>query len=345
MSNISKLEQLQSAVTEYASDCHDAIVSTKSIRFEQDNARTLCWGEEISLFGAVHGAGSLNDNAAYQMVAKLDAPEFRWIFDERHCPAGLGGPILNELAEARTAQQIMIRSKGETVRAILSDQYTKFDNVDLVNLASQAIGTMGIEPEIQHAYVGDDLSAYILFPQVTVAQDPRDGGRKANLHPAMHISNSERGGGKAKITPAVFTGVCSNGMIYGLKNSDSFAVSHRYISMGVMGALVADAIAQALKMSAEAAKKFVASVEVQIPQPSLAGLVATWAGEYGLSVGEKDNWMNAVLAETSQNERQDDPRLFDVINGATYLAQSKEPALAVTMERMAGDLLQAWLPN
>jgi hypothetical protein len=55
--------------------------------------------------------------------------------------------------------------------------------------------------------------------------------------------------------------------------------------------------------------------------------------------------MNAVLAETSQNERQDDPRLFDVINGATYLAQSKEPALAFTMERMAGDLLQAWLPN
>jgi hypothetical protein len=345
MNKISNMQELIAAVHDYAADCHDAIVSTNDIRFQQDSARNLAWKQDVGLFGWQVEDGNLNDYAAYQMVSKLDAPEFRWLFDDRHCPADLASVILNRLVETRPPQQIMIRSKADTVRAILSDQYTKFDNHQLVDLVARAVGTMGIEPDIKRVVVGDDLAAYILFPQVTVAVDPRNGGSKANLHPAMHIRNSERGGGKAKIAPAVFTGVCSNGMIYGLKNEDALSVSHRYISMDTMGVLVADAIAVALKMSADAAQKFVKSVEVKLEPRSLAGIVAGWASQYGLTVGERDDWMNAIVAETNQNERPDEPRLFDVLNGATYLAQSREPALAVNLERMAGAMLQNYFPE
>jgi len=197
---------------------------------------------------------------------------------------------------------------------------------------------MGIEPQIPRHVVGDTLSAYVLFPQVNFGNDPRD-KRGGVLHPAIHISNNEVGGGTARITGAVFTGFCMNGCIYGWKSGDVMSVRHRFSSTTIMRSLVADAIATGLEMSEEAGKKFVKAQEKLIPAPNLANIVAGWARQYGLSVDQKDNWLGAVTIELSQNEREEAPTLFDVINGLTYTSQQYNPQEQILMERMAGDLL------
>jgi hypothetical protein len=315
----------------------------RSLEFGAD--RMLYYNEPNLLFPNARAGGRLNDWAAQQIGSRLDAPGAEWLWKEKHCPSDLAATILNDLVQRRDPAKYLIRLKGSTIRAVLSDQYTRFDNAEMIDLAVQAIDTMGLEPEVKRAQVGDDMSAYILFPQATIENDPRSkGGRDGRLHPAIHISNSERGGGSAKITGAVFSHYCQNGLITGWSSTEVMAVRHRFISSPAMGALVAQSIASGLEMSEAAARAFVASQEVRIPKPDLSGITASWARRYGLSINQRDSWLDAITGELNRNERQEDPRLFDVVNGATWLAQEISVADSVLVERMAGDLLTSYIP-
>lgn len=340
-----KLSEFKSQVEKYAIDCHDAISSTKSMMFHGRDVQFLSGSNQQLILGSVLEQGRLNDWAAMQIGAKLDAPGYDWLFNTKHCPETLQTTILNDLVTFRPEANVMVRSKGDMVRAVLSDQYTKFDNKELVNLAVTAIDTMGLEPEVKRVLIADDLSAYILFPSVTVSNDPRaKGGRDGQLHPAIHISNSERGSGSAKIAGAVFSGYCQNGMIYGWSASETMSIRHRYITSATMGALVADSIAIALNMSEQAAKAFVESQEIKISKVSLSSFVDRWASKYGLTVSDKESWLGAITGEVNRNDRPEDPRLFDVINGATWLAQEREVQDSVILERMSGDILAEYFP-
>jgi hypothetical protein len=99
-------------------------------------------------------------------------------------------------------------------------------------------------------------------------------------------------------------------------------------------------------MSEKAAQAYVAAQEIHIEQVNLKAIVSEWAGKYGMSVSSKDNWLRAVAAEVSVQERQDEPRLIDVFNGATYSAQSIDSVYEREMvERMAGDMLAHYTRN
>jgi hypothetical protein len=337
------LPELKQAVHDYAENCHDAIASTKSLQFE---GRKMGYGGASPLFANALEQGTLNDWSANQLCQKLDAPSMAWLFEPKHCPEELEADILNKLCQLRPEANLLIRSKGDNVRAVLSDQYTKFDNTTMIDLVEEAIDTMKVSPLVKRVSTGDEMSAYVLIPEITFANDPRSkGGTEGNLHPAIHISNSERGGGTAKIVGAVFSGYCQNGMIFGWSANETMAVRHRYISQPVMGALIAQSIALGFKMSEEAAKKFVASQEIHVEKANLSNLVDDWSRTYGISVPTKENWLAQITGEINRNERPEDPRLFDVINGATWLAQTLPVDESILMERVAGDMLASQFPR
>lgn len=108
----------------------------------------------------------------------------------------------------------------------------------------------------------------------------------------------------------------------------------------MMGALMADGIAEGLRMSEEATKRFIAAQDIKVPQVSLAGIVDGWANKYGITVETKENWLASITSEATANGRKDDPRLFDVINAATYIAQEQTGQQTELIERMAGDILR-----
>jgi hypothetical protein len=338
-----ELSDLQKRVDDYAADCHDSIASSKAIGFSR--GRTLAYPEDnFPLFGVnTLNTAVMNDWAVNQICGKLDAPA-GWIYNEKHCPENLAVDIMNKLVIERQEAKLLLRLKGDTVRAVLSDQYTKFDNGEVVELVQKAVSAMGVEPTIVRAQADDELAAYALFPQVTVAQDPRDTGRGGQLHPAIFIGNSERGGGKAKICAAVFSSFCQNGMIVGYRANEILAIRHRYISHDGMLAQVADAIGTALELSEAAGKKFAESVEYKLAPLAINGIVDRWAKTYGLTVDAQTNWLGAITGEANRNGRSEDPRLFDVVNAATWIAQQYQPAEAVGLEAMAGDILDHYLP-
>lgn len=339
-------ETLQQQANDYAADCSDAYAATSKINFAPDYGLEFEAG--ANLFAArAKVAGRMNDYAARQVASRLDAPNADWLFHDDHCPDAFRVEILNRLLGLRDEATYLIRSKGTMIRGILSDQYTPFDNVRLIDLVGDALATMGTEVKVARAEVGDELGAYILLPQISFGKDPRGTQTNSNgpngdggLHPAVYLSNSEVGRRSVRIAGGTFTGICSNGVIYGLRKGENvFSVRHRFISKTTMGVLVAEAIVDAFHVSEEGAKRFVEAQEVHVEPVSLAPLVDQWARTYGLSIDARTSWLTNITIQAAENGRTQDPRLFDVVNAATLVARdmgldSREP-----MEEMAGALL------
>lgn len=326
-----ELQELQTEIADYGADCDDLSTTVRSLIFGKQNAI----GFAPSLLQKYNVSGSLNGWAFNQICNTLNAPA-GWLTN--HCPEELKVDILNELAlKWRDDKNLFVRFKGEVVRAVLSDKYSVFDHSQLIDLTAEAIQTMGIEPQVYRATVADEMRAYLVFPQITLAPDPtRDNG---GLHPSMYISNSERGGGSARVTGAVYRSICSNGLIMGWKTNETMAVRHLNYSRAEMGLLVAEGITTALKMSEEATRLFIESQEVKIPKANLSSIVSGWTERYGISIDAKDNWLASITSEATSYGRADDIRLFDLVNAATYVSQSRPAEETEMIERMAGEIL------
>lgn len=338
------LQKLLDAARAYAQDCHDAIATSKNVQFV--GGRGMSYQTNNGLFGSAWESGVLNDWAASQIGARLNAPRADWLWREENCPSDLVATIMNRLVQEREEKSLFVRSKGGTVRAVLSDEYSPFDNHELLELVEKAVSTMNTDVKVKRGYVGDEMSAYVLFPAFAVGQDPRgDGKSGGTLHPALHIGNSERGSRRWRISSAVFTGYCENGMIFGYKNKEAVSGVHRHLPKSAMTVLVAAAIEQALASADVVIKAFVDSVAIDIGEVNLSGIVERWSRTYGLSVGEKDNWLHSVIGESARNEREHKPALFDVLNGITSMAQGYEVSRANHMERLAGDMLEHYINN
>lgn len=345
MSTVMSISELKVRADAYAEDCFDTKTTSRSFTFGRANS--LSFGLPAS---TVKTGGTLTPYALEQLTYRLDAPPARWLLDSSHCPEEEKVKIINDLLDLRPEQKTLLRSKGETIRAVLSDRYTKFDNTTLVEMLGEAVQGLGTEARVHRAEVGDELRAYVLLPQITFAPDPssRPGNHPGNggLHPAIYVRNSEIGSGSAGFYGGLYRASCENGAIYGWnRDADrAFSFRHAYVQEATMRVLVAEAIGVALNMTEEAAARFVASQEVHLEPPNLRGIVDGWAAKYGLSVEASTNWLAAVTSESAAYGRVDDPRAFDLINAATYTAQARPALERELMERAAGEMLSSLVP-
>ncbi len=342
MSNQITLQELKDKIDAYESDCSDSITSVRNLNFIQNNGLSFTTAEGDSIPGVAQ-AGQFNPWSFNQVCGRLNAPT-AWLSNPDNCPEELKLKILNELASKwRDDASLLLRLKGNVIRAFLTSKYTRFDNAEFIDLIGEAVQTTtGLEAQVNRPLVGDELKAYIVFPSITFGNDPslKDTGKdNGGLHPAIYVSNSERGGGYARVTGAVYRSICTNGLIYGWQEESTLRVLHLHHSRSAISLLVADGLATALKLSEDAAASFIKAQEIKIRKPDLQGIVDKWATKYGISVQAKDNWLAAVTHETIANGRQNDPRLFDLVNAATYIAQDRPADEGETIERLAGNLL------
>lgn len=336
------LVEFREVVDAHQAKCSDWNIESKASTFKAP------WGLEASaeasgLFAGsnVRIDGSLNDHAFNQLQSRLDGPGVRWLGNDAKCPADLRATIMNALIEARDNMRFLLRQKDDAFRAVLSDQYTPFDHHQLVGLVADAVEQMPSEfvnsAKVHRAEVGDELRAWVLFPAITFGPDPR--GQNGGLHPAIYLRNSEIGTASVRVHGGTFRAFCSNGTIYGWETGEAFRISHRFLSVNTMRLTIADAVVAALKMSEKAAQKFIDAQEVHLVPSKVNDLINEWAGKYGIEIDSKETWSSMVKGESLSLGRANDPRLFDVINGLTFAAQSRGEDERELMERMAGDLL------
>jgi hypothetical protein len=299
---------------------------------------------EPGTMATLHGSVPISYQGLTQLNARLDGPPMRWTGDPDHCPPPLRGKLLTYLAKSRKPESLLMREHDGTLRAVLSDDYTRFDHGQFIDLVTQAVESMGpqVNAQVFRAEIGDEMRAYVLLPEVTFGQLPGtdDGGHgNGGLHPGIYISNSEIGTGAARTSGGLYRATCQNGMIYGWSAGEIVRVRHLFIHQAALLAVIASAVAAGFKMSERAALAFIESQQIHMRPTGLEGLVEKWVTKYGLSVDRKADWLTAISTETATYGRPDDPRLFDVTNALTYIAREKDAAEREMMERAAGDLI------
>jgi len=342
------IAEIQADVEAYAADIHDHLAKSNNLVFE---GGTLQYTEEGDgpLFdtGPVWQKGSLTDQSYTQIVGRLDGPDMRWM--TQRCPITLADKIMNALAqEYREPARFFIRHKGETVRAVLSDQYTKLDNIKLVPMVAKAAELAQTPAVVMKPIIGDHLSLYVLLTDIPISTDPRDhyiGGNNGTLYPAAHISNDETGHGGIHIQPAVFTGICNNGAIFGWREEADIRpfIRHRWIDEPGLQHMVSLSMSEAFRLSDAAVKMYVESYTISMGEDQLLGMVNEYRAKYGLLISESQSWLGAVAAEVG---RRGDNKitLGDAINGLTVQAHAtKDPIRGEYFERIAGDTLTDWL--
>lgn len=346
MKNTISIQELTARAEEYAQDCFDNSTESLSVEFVAPyQIRYTAKDDTAKLFGATNIArGDLSNRAFNQLAERIDAPSTRWLSDPRSCTPQLRADVMNLVLGARGNKNWFIRHKGDTVRAVLSDKFTKFDNTEFLDLVATAVDTLGTEVRVHRPEVGDNLRAYILIPSITFDRDGINPDGFGGLHPAVYIGNSEIGDGTARANGGLFRKICSNGMIYGWQTESVIKVRHVHIKSELMRALIADAIAQGLRMSERAAKAFVEAYSVHIKPTSLAPIINAWASKYGITVEARNAWAATTWSETIGTGNAGDPRKADLVNALTYVSQNRGSEERETMERMAGDLLASRLP-
>ena len=339
------LNELNQRVQDEAQGKLDVFVRGEGITFTGNG------GERINVIEDINGNGkglfneagvaqetTMTDWAYGQMLGRLEAPPKQWMSER--CPDDLRLTILNRLKEEHLQDRYLIRMNGGTTRAVLSDQYTRFDNATFVPMVIEALGTLDIKPKLVRPQTGDQLRSHIAFPEITFADDPRGGG---GIHPSIYISNNEIGGGSVRIAPGSYSQSCMNDVIYGWKDrQNTFQLRHRYLDETIMSRLVAHSVAEALEMSEMVAQAFIQTVSVSVDKVSLKPITENWVRKYGISVEAGESWLGAVLAESVSAGRADDPRAFDLINGLTIIAQTREPDECHKCEVLAGDLVDVY---
>ncbi|MGH2620958.1 MAG: hypothetical protein ACRDHG_10380, partial [Anaerolineales bacterium] len=347
-----------------AAELYDVTASSREAAYHATDRLSYVGsnGAEHRLFGngtVSEFAGGLTRHALGQLVERLDGPPLGWVGDERHASGGLRADVVNALIRHRDPVDLLVRHRGDAIRAVLSDEYSPFSHVDLVDLvggALSALGDLGGDAMVWRPETGDELRAYLVLPRVVFGPDPgRSGpwsdtggasGPGGGLSPAIYLSNSEIGTGKVRISGGLFRLVCSNGAIRWEADQGGLELVHRGLSARTLGSAVADALVGALRMSEDMAAKFISSQSILLRPGKVEALARAWGDKYGLALPSIDAWRELVGWEAGQNGRPADaPALFDLVNAATYAAQKFGPEEREQAERMAGALLYAELPQ
>lgn len=297
--------------------------------------------------------------AQQHLATKTQAPPHRWLFDDAKCTPELRQYILNYKMDNWNNQEreflLRQRFNGDMdkprTRAVLSDRYEKFDHFTFLNLVKDAIAWDGLDPDthfkVERFHIDDSMSMYLSFPldldsglQNFGNYGGRDGERgngNGGIRRAIWISNNEVGGGSARIHPAIWRMVCSNGL-YAWSHDQSEGFSFRHISTKeAKTVVVADALTQALSMSSEMASAFVATQTQRLNRKGLKDLIGKWTKDYTLPLGVQEAWEARFTGR--------DSTWWDHINYVTENAQQHSYETGLQMERMAGAMVNAQLAD
>lgn len=347
-------------------DLYDRAVAwnEKLVDTEVESARALDFFSPRQLsvpqqtFGSATGvvklmsASILNDHAWSQLCGRLDIPA-EWAGADEHCAPDLREIILgHKFDNADPEKKLLVRTRENgdglpTCRAVLSGEYTRFDNLELVSLVREAIQAEGIQAVVLRPDVGDELRAYVVLDSIDFgarhahewhgpANGNGTGGGPGGMFPAIYIRNSEIGTGKVRVLGGLVRSWCSNGAVLGWKEEDSFALTHRFSNRHLLAQRVVDAILVCLRMSEGAAERMIELTNLVYPPERIGTLVNEWAGKYGLLVESKDAW-KAALDSAAASKGQITG--FDAVDWATFVAQGLQGERREQMEVMAGNMI------
>lgn len=183
---------------------HDYLVDTRQMRFDAEGETTM-----MSLINEQTGVTTalrINSVAHSQIGQTLGIPSKYYDKMKKDNPRLLAENInswFNVEPKVR-----MVRSLGDTMRALLSDKYRRIDNYEVAQTVLPIIVDMQ-DARVESCEVTDErMYIKVVNPRLTTEVTPGD-----IVQSGILISNSEVGMGSLTIQPLVYRLVCSNGMV------------------------------------------------------------------------------------------------------------------------------------
>jgi hypothetical protein len=227
---------------------------------------------------------------------------------------------------AQKTEQWLLRAKGETLRAVLSDRYTPLDNRMLLD---SLFRTLPSNLEVQWLSL-DDESFHLRIVDPKLGRDVFPDDR---LTAGIHIANSEVGRRSVTVDALVYRMVCSNGLIKLVKGKSLLQQRHVAVSQPHFVALLRQGMAQALST----ANAFLSQMEraTALPLGDVEAEMKSLMQHYHLSQG----FVEQVKASLQRERSDQQQTVFGLTNALTAAAQSLDAEARYGVECLAGRIL------
>jgi len=265
---------------------------------------------------------ALREHALQQLCTRIGVP---YAFFKK-CPSALQEfNVLWFMQHLNSEKDVMLRIvKENEVRAIVSDRYAPFDDIELFRMLADFME--GTEEVVFQSFEEKSTHVRITWPAKAEEIQPGD-----VVEQGIHIANSEVGMRSVTILGVVYRLKCKNGLI-ARENRGGFR--HIGDPERIKGA-VRQVIEDVKNDSGKLLERFKKSLQKKIEQPVEA--LNQLAERNNLTKEEYKALLESFMAEPSKN-------LFGVVNAVSNSAQ-KMPDMdrRVEMEFMASNLLDTGL--
>jgi hypothetical protein len=306
------LEQVVSMVMEDDLEKQDIRVDRESILMNNDGDIVLN-GESIL---------RPTDWALSQVLSRANCPVRygKWL------PEHLRFQVVN-YGIGHYERDLTLRTKGDLLRAVVSEDYRPFDNRRIVEALTEILpGRVNFEVE---RVVLDDRAFHINLILPDIAEDMRrNGGRPDIIRAGVLIGNSEVGASSVFVLPRLLRQICTNGMVAWVGGGDGeLRMPHKGHGEFEMEAALARGIAEAARAGDEALNNLRSLIVEEVSEP--LKILEELARKRGLSGRFTDNAKSELEGNTA----------YDVLNAVTAAARGVEnPERRIEIEAFAGFL-------
>lgn len=277
--------------------------------------------------------------ATAQMCQRLRVPTAYY----RRCPNWLQDTMVNYWMQGeRTAEispkaqehpeQWLLRSRGDTLRGVLSERYAKLNNADVFAAVEPVVKDRF---DVQWLAITEE-SWHLRLVDPTMARDAIPGDR---LCAGIHLANSEVGKRAVTVDALVYRLVCANGLIRLVKGKSLLYQRHVAVSQPRFEAALGRAVREAMVQSTGFMERM--AMATQEPLKDVGGVIETLAERWSLS-----ETIERQIRETLERaERAHQETLYGVVNAVTNVAQTLSPDDRYDLEALAGRLVETGPPT
>jgi len=350
------LDALRTKLELEARHHQDVMVKGRDLLFGNDGLVTIKHalneaGKEVEVVDKL----SWTDTAFTQFCSKIEVPsEF-----VRRCP--IHGPsskksIIDHWKEGVDGKTFLLRlhnldvpdektGAGGMVRAFLTERFSKFDNLELVDVAAPFIKERGLQIQIG-AHTDKSFHMRLLDPKTidvrtgkTPENQPPPGAHivdyKSDVHQVgIHVLNSEVGAYNLRGDFMLFRQVCTNGLIILFDKKPLF--SHKHV--GIESHEIRTRFAASLDEMKDRTEGVIHNLETAGEQ-HLAEPLTELRRQLKAAKGTTDDFITLAFEAF---EAEPVPTRFGIIQAITRAAQ-KLPSMdqRIEMEQVAGRILLA----
>lgn len=272
----------------------------------------------------------LTDHALRQLCQRAIPYKGGTYVSGHKTPVHLRRVNLNYWLPQKRDETCLVRGKGKFIRAVLSDDFTPYDNEHLIAALSSVLSGLesrGITHNVRRHYL-DDRSLWIDVTFPSIARKDLGG-----LEGGIRIGNSEVGIRSVTCFALVWRLVCSNGLMAWGKGEQLFKKVHRgQFEPEAVSERLSSAITSSLETADDLVDKLAASAAEAVPD--IESVMERIVKRRSLSQEFRDAMMTVMISEPNHYGS-----LFGLVNAMTQSAHLYRGDRQVQIEQEAARLL------